>query len=204
MPMTKDNRIDAAKGMKRQNAFHAEDRLPMVNRSELMDYAHSGYDRGHMSPSGDMPTPNAQFESFSLANMIPQNSNNNQILWEGIEEATRKLAEQDNDIYVVTGPIFEGASLKRINGRVFVPTSVFKAIYDPAKHAAAAYVTLNEEGMQYRTISVDELEKLTHIDVFPSLAKSIKASKLQLPVPTPHGFKNSRNGGPVEVTTLSK
>jgi endonuclease G len=197
-------RIEDTKGLKRQNAFHAEEQLPASDRSELMDYAHSGYDRGHMSPSGDMSTANAQYESFSLANMIPQNSNNNQILWEGVEEATRHLAKDDGDIYVVTGPIFEGTSLQRVNGRVFVPTSIFKAIYDPVKHAAAAYIVLNAEGMQYKTISVADLEKLTHIDVFPGLSQSIKESKLQLPVPTPHGFKKSRNGGPVEVTTLSR
>ena len=65
---------------KRRNAFHAEPRLPRSERSELRDYAHSGFDRGHMTPSGDMPTPQAQYESFSLANIVPQNPESNQQL----------------------------------------------------------------------------------------------------------------------------
>jgi hypothetical protein len=66
-------RIDAATGLPRprSNAFHAESRLPQGERSELSDYRGSGFDRGHMSPNEDMSNGQAQYESFSLANMIP-------------------------------------------------------------------------------------------------------------------------------------
>lgn len=42
------DRVQQAKGMKRQNAFHAEELLPVSERAELKDYVRSGYDRGHM------------------------------------------------------------------------------------------------------------------------------------------------------------
>jgi endonuclease G len=195
-------RIEAAKQLKRKNAFHAEEKLPPSERAELSDYARSGYDRGHMAPSGDMPSENAQYESFSLANMIPQNPNNNEILWEGVEEATRNLARRDGELYVVTGPIFEGSSLERLHGRVLVPTAVFKAIYDPARHQAAAYITPNAPGMEYQTVSIAELDERVHMDVFPKLAPEIKQAKMELPVPVPHGRRAGKNK-PVEVEPSS-
>jgi endonuclease G len=191
-------RVDQATQLKRKNTFHAEEQLPAVDRSELADYVRSGFDRGHMSPSGDMPTENAQYESFSLANMIPQSPKNNQILWEGIEEATRELTREDKELYVVTGPMFEGNDLERINGRVLVPTSVYKAIYDPTRKQAGAYVTPNAAGMEYQTLSIADLEQRIHINVFPNLAPEIKTSKMAMPVPTPHG-RRAAKGRPIEV-----
>jgi endonuclease G len=191
------NSVDAAKDLKRKNAFHAEPGLPPGERAELSDYARSGFDRGHMAPSGDMPTETAQYESFSLANMIPQNSNN-QNLWEGIESSTRNLARQDGELYVVTGPLFEGETLQRLNGRVLIPTAVFKAIYDPMRKEAGAYVTPNAPGMEYQTLSIADLERRANINVFPGLPAQIKESKMELPVPTPHGSRGGRNR-PTEV-----
>lgn len=48
-------RLRSARETARVNAFHAEARLPHSDRAELSDYTKSGLDRGHLSPSGDMP-----------------------------------------------------------------------------------------------------------------------------------------------------
>lgn len=190
--------VEKAKQLKRVNRFHAEPQLPAAERAELADYVRSGFDRGHMSPSGDMPTENAQHESFSLANMVPQNPNNNQNLWAGIEAATRTLAQQEGAVYVVTGPMFEGTALERLNGRVLVPTALYKAIYDPKRHAAAAYVTPNAPGMTYQTVSIAALEQRIGIDLFPKLPQQVKEVKMPLPTPLPHNSRRGRNV-PTEV-----
>jgi hypothetical protein len=102
--------------------------------------------------------------------------------------STRNLARREGELYVVTGPLFEGESLQRINGRVLVPTSVFKAIYSPQQQAAA-YVTPNAPGMAYLTLSIADPEKRAHITVFPTLPQRIKEPKMPLPVPTPHSSR---------------
>jgi endonuclease G len=166
---------------RRKTNFHPDPNLSPEDRAELEDYAYSGYDRGHLSPAGDMPDEKAQDESFSLANMIPQNPFNNRYVWEAIEEATRDLAKTSGELYVITGPIFYGSALKRLNGRVLVPTYIFKAIYDPSRKQAAAYLVANAEGERYTVISIAELEGLTGISLFPALANAAKKSPMALP-----------------------
>jgi endonuclease G len=182
-------RLLAAKGMKRENAFHEEPRLPAADRSVLADYARSGFDRGHMAPSGDMSDRQSQYESFSLANMIPQNSDNNRRLWEGIERAVRDLVLEDGEAYIVTGPIFEGATLQSLHGRVVIPTGIFKTIYDPRRNAAGAYVINNAPGMAWKAVSVAKLQNLIGIDLFPELPAEIKGRAMPLPQPMPHGHR---------------
>jgi endonuclease G len=186
------DRINDAKGIKRRNAFHPEESLPRDDRAELRDYARSGFDRGHMSPSGDMPTEDAQYQSFSLANMIPQDPNNNQQLWEGTEESVRSLTKRRGELYVVTGPIFEGASIQRINGRVLVPTFVYKAVYDPVNQQAGAYIAPNAPGTEYQTVSIADLEKRININLFPGMPDQVKQTRMDLPEPRPHGHRLKR------------
>jgi endonuclease G len=81
-----------------KNEFHAEPSIPEQYRAELADYVKSGFDRGHMSPFADMPTENARYESFSLANMIPQAPQTNRVIWEHIETVDRSLAHMEGNI----------------------------------------------------------------------------------------------------------
>ena len=175
--------LEAARGQARVNLFHPEDALPAEDRAELDDYARSGYDRGHMTPSGDMPDTHAQEQSFSLANVVPQAPVLNRGVWERIETAVRRMAERGGELYVVTGPVFEGADLQALRGRVLVPTATFKAVYKPAAGTAGAYVCTNVDAPECRTVSVAELAQLTGLDVFPAVPDAVKAAAPQLPLP---------------------
>lgn len=183
--------IASAKQQKRENKFHPDERVPANERAELSDYARSGFDRGHIAPSGDMPDPRAQEQSFALSNMIPQNPDLNRHLWEGLESSVRDMAIQRGSVYVVTGPIFEGQRLASLRNRVMVPTSVFKLVYDPKRNEAAAYVAPNNSSQEYKVVSIAELERLTGIDFLPSLASSAKFNAMSLPEPHEHNKRGS-------------
>jgi endonuclease G len=172
----------AAHALPRHDTFHAERQLPTIERAALSDYAHSGFDRGHVAPSGDMPTAEAQAQSFSLANMTPQTPDLNRGVWEQIETATRDLALEDGDLYVVSGPVVL-ADATSLHGRVRVPSAMFKAIYDPRTGAAAAYIADNDAHPAYRIISINTLRTMIGVDVFPTLPESVKRRAGSLPVP---------------------
>jgi len=172
--------IDAAKNLSRENSFHPEPRLPARARAELADYARSGYDRGHMAPNGDMPDRESQHESFTLANMVPQDAENNRHIWAGIEGVVRKLAQKEGDLYVLTGPAFIGGNLQKV-GNVLVPTHLYKLVYSPRQRAGAAFFIENRADAQYETLSVAELEERVGINLLPSLSTAQKQVLLRLP-----------------------
>ncbi len=176
-------RVEAARRVDRVDAFHEEAQLPEAARSELADYAGSGWDRGHMAPSGDMPSPGTQAESFSLANIVPQNPDLNRRLWAGIESSVRALAIERGDLFVVTGPLFEGASVQSLRGRVLIPTRLFKAVYDANRGEAGVYLARNAPGEEWQAISLDQLAAIGGIVAFPDLPDSVRRRIMPLPEP---------------------
>jgi len=176
-------KLARARTMKRSSKFYADPNIPAYERAELRDYARSGFDRGHIAPSGDMPDQKSQQECFSLANMVPQVPQNNRGPWEGIEATVRKMAKDRGELYVITGPIFKGSNLQRIGGAVMVPTQLYKAVYDPKRHEAGAYLIDNAENATAHKISFAELEKLTGINISPSITAQIKERGMALPEP---------------------
>lgn len=169
--------------IKREDNFHEEQRLSSVHRALLSDYRSSGYDRGHMSPNGDMSDKASQFDSFSLANIVPQVPKNNQQVWRELEEATRAIVtKQKKDVYVVTGPVFSGKRLKTIGSGVIVPTALYKAIYIPKHGIIGAYYSPNNDSQQVKIVSVCYLEEQLGMNLFPQLTEEQKRNTYKLPL----------------------
>lgn len=172
--------LEAAQDLDRDNSFHPEPRLPRGQRAELSDYARSGFDRGHLAPNGDMPDRRAQRESFSLANMVPQDREHNRHIWAPIEGAVRKMAKREGSLYVITGPAFLGNSLRKV-GNVLVPSHLYKVVYSPRQKAAAAWFVENRGDAPIHVIPVAELERIVGIELLPSLSRQQKERMLALP-----------------------
>lgn len=173
-------KLELARTLSRDNAFHPEFRLPRSERAELRDYARSGYDRGHMAPNANMPDRRSQYESFTLANMVPQDGDNNRQAWASIEKAVRKMARKDGALYVITGPAFLGERLDKV-GNVLVPTHLYKAVYSPRKQAGAAWFIENRADVRPRILTLAELEREIGIDLMPGLSARQKRVRLKLP-----------------------
>ena len=164
--------LEDAKRIKRTDKFYADARLPSAERAELDDYKGSGWSRGHMAPAGDMGTEEAKAQSFSLANMVPQDPKQNGGPWAKIEEDTRKyVMRARGDVYVITGPVFEPSAQTIGAGRVTVPSHVFKLVYDPSTGKSWAHWQENSPNAQVgRPISYQEVVSRTRMELLPGVA----------------------------------
>lgn len=170
-------RLSAARGIERASTFHEESRLPARERADLDDYRGSGYDRGHLAPSADMPDDDAQQESFSLANMVPQNPSLNRGPWADLEADVRSLGRRRDAVYVVTGAIF-GPGSRKLRGRVAVPTVVWKAVASPGE-GASVLSTRNGPDSDFTEETVDAFTRRTGIDPFPALGADDRSNILR-------------------------
>jgi endonuclease G, mitochondrial len=152
--------LQDASDEERTNEFYEERRLE-APRSKLSDYAKSGFDRGHCAPAADRISPQAMVDSFSLANMFPQTPVHNRKLWSKIESDTRKYAMRSgSDVYVYTGGVFSNPSGTIGQGRVHVPTAMYKLVVDPKNGKAWAHYLENRDDAKIAPpISKADLEK---------------------------------------------
>lgn len=170
--LTRETLEDAA-DEKRGNRFFADARLPSRERANLEDYKGSGLDRGHMAPAADMPTAQANDQSFSLANMVPQARINNQRTWADIEKATRHYVRRaKGPVYVFTGPVYAGGAARTIGpGQVWVPTHLYKLVYDASTGKSwAHWVENTDEARAGKPITYRELVERTGIEFLPGIS----------------------------------
>ena len=120
----------------------------------------------------------------------------NRGLWAGIEAAVRDLAVRRGELYVVTGPAFEGQALQSIGrGGVLVPSSTWKAVHDPRTGGAGAYVCTNTATPTCDIVSVAVLTRSVGIDPFPALPAGVKATAMTLPQPQASRHASERQRG---------
>ncbi len=160
----------------RKGIKFAEDEKVPSPRATNLDYIQSGYDRGHMCPSGDNRwSEQAQIESFFYTNCCPQRHALNEGDWNELESRCRHWANCYGDIYIVCGPILDkGVNHKTIGkNRITVPEGFFKVVLRLGKNPAAiGFLYRNDSSshpMSHYVHTVDEIERLTGIDFFPAL-----------------------------------
>lgn len=103
------------------------------------DYRNSGYDRGHLVPSGSMTyNEKANSETFYMSNMSPQvGVNFNRGIWKNLEDEVRNYLKNNQDlvsIIVYTIPyVNERKEPVGYIGEneVAIPAGYFKVIYAP-------------------------------------------------------------------------
>jgi len=173
----------------RQDDFRPDPELPAGwYQVTSMDYSGSGYDRGHMVPSGDrtrsIPDNSA---TFLMTNIVPQLAANNQGAWEDFETYLRSLVQAGQEIYIVSGVVGNIGTIAQ--GRIVVPHSTWKvALILPNGTNDLQRITkgtrtvgivvpnfppldINATWRQFR-VSVNEVENLTGYNFFSNVPKN--------------------------------
>jgi endonuclease G, mitochondrial len=140
------------------------------------DNAGSGYDRGHLAPASDMGwSSTTMAESFYYSNMSPQTPSFNRGVWKKLEELTRTWANENNSVYIVTGPVLTSGLTTIGPNKVSVPNYYYKVILDYTEPSikGIGFIIPNigsSEPLQQFAVSIDSVEKYTGSDFFPLLA----------------------------------
>ncbi|NLS97325.1 MAG: DNA/RNA non-specific endonuclease [Planctomycetaceae bacterium] len=170
-------------GSRDDSEFEADDSLPLNARAELSDYRHSGFDRGHMAPAGDMKrSQDVMDDSFLLSNIAPQvGSGFNRHIWRLLEEAVRDWVREREQLTIITGPVFAPDGDNTVSYKVVgehnvaVPTHFFKIVVDNRgdERDSLAFLMPNRVlfGRQFEDflVSIDEIEKATGLDFLSNL-----------------------------------
>ncbi|MBO5185502.1 MAG: DNA/RNA non-specific endonuclease [Prevotella sp.] len=165
---------------KRKGLKFREDEDVPEPRATDWDYYNSGYDRGHMCPSGDCKwSAEAQLESFLFTNACPQVHGLNAGDWNEMEQQCRRWAEKYGRLYIVSGPIIYKGNSKTIGrNKVVVPEAFFKVVLRLGDNPRAiGFIYKNKSGNRPKgdyVNTVDEVERITGFDFFPALPDDVE------------------------------
>lgn len=168
----------------RVNAFKADPDLPKSESASPADYERTGYDKGHMSPVGNMhASKEAMLESFYMSNMVPQSPGNNRVGWRVLEDTVRDLVPYRGDLFVITGPIYDGRDIQTIGrNKVAVPTRLYKIVVDPSQYVAMSFIVPNApisaSELPYAIVKIADVEEATGIKFFPLLPTPLRDSTM--------------------------
>lgn len=161
--------IRGSEVIKRDDAFHAE---PSIKGIKPSVYRNTGYDKGHLAPAGDMGTTTSQYQSFSMANMVPQTPQNNREVWRHIESTVHDMAEKlapSEKLYVVTGAVFGNDTIKDVR----VPMYLYKAIYSPSTNEVGVFIAMNDATKTCSVMSLSAFTEMSGIIPFPNIPQEM-------------------------------
>jgi endonuclease G len=174
---------------KRSKDFHPEPRLPNSNciSPQPSDIGVSGYDRGHMAPSGDRTSSREANDAvFSMANIVPQAPQVNQKGWNDLEMLTRDLVRSGKKSAIVYSGTFGSLGTIRGSG-INIPAVTWKVVVVIPSGASSANEDTETIAIWYPNelhaaplplskalVSIDEIEARTKIDFLSGIADDLE------------------------------
>lgn len=140
-----------AKGETSGQTYFADPRVDKGEAAEMNDWNGAGMDKGRLALLSTYGQSNASAQTYALTNVVAQPPRFHKQVWSKVEtEVKNYVSVAKGDVYVYTGALFTSIDKMQIlgNNRVWVPTHLYKLVYDPTTNNAWAYVVANEADAQ--------------------------------------------------------
>ncbi len=140
------NKVDSSLHIKKRPQFYVENQIPVKYRSYPTDYTHSGYDRGHLANHADFDySASAVYQTYSMANIIPQDPKVNRDTWVKAEKYERAVAKSIRTISVINGVDYTQTPKRIGKHQIAVPESFWKIIYNNDKKFMRCFKYTNSQ-----------------------------------------------------------
>ncbi|WP_456295744.1 DNA/RNA non-specific endonuclease [Vibrio sp. AK197] len=168
-------------GPSRSRNWRSDPSISSSATLEPSDYqdAHAtiGTDRGHQVPLASFSNTSDWAMLNYLSNITPQASNLNQGPWARLESAVRSYVSTGQDVYVVSGPLYEWyfASLPQADESHTIPSGYFKVVITDVNGWVEASAFIMEQDTSRSSsycsfeVTVDEVESRSGLNIMPSL-----------------------------------
>ncbi len=151
--------------------FLAEDEtLEKGDYSEA--YKRYGYDRGHQAPLASFAGTVFWRATNYLSNITPQKKGLNRGPWKELESAVRHAAHHLKQLYVLTGPLYDGTEMEGLPGadeHHVVPTGYWKVIATKDGRTTGFIFGQRTTETAYcnRRAPLSDVEARSGLDLFP-------------------------------------
>ena len=160
--------------------------LPAEYQFTVDPYKSTGYDHGHIVPSADRQKhTEANYQTFFLTNMQPQNNNFNAGIWADMEQQLRLWAAGYDTLYVCKGGTIDRAEyIKAYLGsganKIPIPKYFFMAVLAKKGNdfkATGFWIDQDNHpssNLKYYAVTIQTLQSHTGIDFFCNLPDDIE------------------------------
>ena len=185
----------------RCNCFAPDAALPaQFYHAVTSAYLTTGFDRGHLCPSGDRSATDADnAATFLLANIAPQAPLLNEQTWERLEAYCRTLTQHSMELYIIAGSYGTGGEGRNggttntiAGGRITVPAHFWKIVvvlpvgeHDINRITAATRViavdmpnvqSVSEHTWNYYRTTIAKIEAATEYKFLSNLPKEVRTA----------------------------
>jgi len=158
---------------------YMEDPLVTTGSASMKDYRDAGFIMGQLVPPEDMLTSAvAVEETFLTSNTVPLKPVFSKNIWKRLEVLIREWAKEGNSLYIAAGPVLADAPFGTFGpNKISIPERYYKVVLDISGERAIGFLFRNNVSsgaLKSFALSVDEVEKITGIDFYPSLPDELE------------------------------